>query len=79
VAIVMKLAYKPVGLITGVLGGLIAIALFNELWGPSRPATRRPMPPTRAPVASGLNRRRRSGRSADNQCPDAKSAGMLIV
>jgi Protein of unknown function (DUF4235) len=33
VAIVVKLAYKPLGLIVSVLGGLIAAALFNKLWG----------------------------------------------
>jgi hypothetical protein len=32
VAIVMKLAYKPLGLIVSVLGGLLATALFNKLW-----------------------------------------------
>jgi Protein of unknown function (DUF4235) len=29
----VKLAYKPLGLIIGVLGGLIATAVFNKLWG----------------------------------------------
>ena len=29
----MKLAYRPVGLIVGVLGGLLATAVFNRLWG----------------------------------------------
>jgi hypothetical protein len=33
VAIVVKLAYKPVGLVVGVLGGLLATAVFNKLWG----------------------------------------------
>jgi hypothetical protein len=33
VAIVVKLAYRPVGLIVGVLGGLLATAVFNRLWG----------------------------------------------
>jgi hypothetical protein len=28
----MKLAYKPLGLIVSVLGGLLATALFNKLW-----------------------------------------------
>ena len=29
----MKLAYKPLGLILGVVGGLLATAVFNKLWG----------------------------------------------
>lgn len=29
----MKLAYKPLGLIVSVLGGLLATALFKKLWG----------------------------------------------
>jgi hypothetical protein len=33
VAIVVKLAYKPLGLIVSVLGGLLATAVFNKLWG----------------------------------------------
>jgi hypothetical protein len=33
VAIIVKLAYKPVGLIVGVIGGLLATAIFNKLWG----------------------------------------------
>jgi Protein of unknown function (DUF4235) len=32
-AIVVKLAYKPLGLIVSVLGGLLAGAVFNKLWG----------------------------------------------
>lgn len=29
----MKLLYKPFGLLISVLGGVIASALFNKLWG----------------------------------------------
>jgi Protein of unknown function (DUF4235) len=29
----MKLLYKPLGLIISVLGGLLASALFNKVWG----------------------------------------------
>jgi len=29
----VKLAYKPLGLIVSVLGGLLASAAFNKLWG----------------------------------------------
>lgn len=30
---VNKILYKPVGMIVGVLGGLVATALFNKVWG----------------------------------------------
>jgi hypothetical protein len=33
VAVVVKLAYKPLGLIVSVLGGLLASAVFNKVWG----------------------------------------------
>ncbi len=29
----MRLAYKPIGLVAGVLGGLLAGALFRQAWG----------------------------------------------
>ena len=38
----MKVAYKPLGLIIGVLGGLIATALFNKLWGLLAPGNEAP-------------------------------------
>jgi Protein of unknown function (DUF4235) len=42
VAIVVKLAYKPIGLVVGVLGGLLATAVFNKLWGLLAPGDEAP-------------------------------------
>ncbi len=31
-----KIAYRPVGLVTGMLGGLVAGAIFKRVWGAAR-------------------------------------------
>lgn len=40
----MRLLYKPLGLLAGVLGGLVASAIFDRLWASLSGSSSRPEP-----------------------------------